>query len=199
MDRADERPAGGMSRFELTTRLVEVAGDALIVAGIGNAVFDLFHAGDRPANFYMMGSMGLATPIGLGLALAQPERPVVVLEGDGSLLMNLGVLATIGRERPENLTVVVWDNGQWQLTGGQPTASAASCDLAVVARGCGIASSTTPADPERFTSDIRHALDAPGPHVIVAKIDAAPAVATHHEDPIRVKHRFMDAIGARAD
>lgn len=188
-----------MSRLDLTTRVLGAAGDALLVAGIGNAGFDLFAAGDRPENFYMMGSMGLAVPIALGLALSQPDRPVIALEGEGSVLMNLGALATVGRERPENLTIVIWDNEQWQLTGGQQTATGSSCDLAVVARGCGIDSSSLPADPDAFESDVRRALDSPGPHVIVAKIDAAPAAGTHHDDPIRVKYTFMEAVGARVD
>ena len=188
-----------MSRLDLTHRVLAAAGDALIVGGIGNAGFDLFAAGDRPENFYMMGSMGLAVPIALGLALAQPDRPVVALEGEGSVLMNLGAMATVGRQRPENLTIVIWDNEQWQLTGGQGTATGSSCDLSVVARGCGIESSSLPVDAGAFESDTRRALDSPGPHVIVAKIDANPAATTHHDDPIRVKYRFMDAVGARVD
>jgi thiamine pyrophosphate-dependent acetolactate synthase large subunit-like protein len=184
-----------MNRLELTRTLLQAADDALIVAGIGNAGFDLFVAGDREQNFYMLGSMGLAVPIGHGLALAQPDRAVIVLEGDGSLLMNLGALATVGKEAPENLTIVIWDNSQWQLTGGQETATASTCDLAAVAAGCGIRNSTTPADSDMFDLDVRRALDSPGPHVIVARIDSSPAASTHHDDPILIKHRFMQAIG----
>src|SRR5690606_29215890 len=102
-----------LDRLDLTRRVVGAAEGALIVAGIGNAGFDLATAGDRPENFYRLGSMGLGVPIGDGLALAQPERSVVVLEGEGSVLMNLGALATVGREMPENLTIVIWDNEQW--------------------------------------------------------------------------------------
>jgi thiamine pyrophosphate-dependent acetolactate synthase large subunit-like protein len=188
-----------MSRLELTRRVLDAAGAEIVVAGIGNAGFDLFSAGDRPQNFYMLGSMGMAVPIGLGLAIAQPERPVVVLEGEGSVLMNLGGLATVGRQAPENLTIVIWDNGQWQLTGGQLVATSSTCDLAAVARACGIASSSQPPDEEAFTSEVRRALDTPGPHVIVAKIDDAPAPGRHHDDPVQIKLRFMEAIGARPD
>lgn len=100
-----------MNRLDLTKRILGlVDDDVALIAGIGNAGFDLFSAGHRPTNFYMLGSMGLAVPIGLGVALAQPERTVIVMEGEGSVLMNLGALATVGREAPPNLTIVVWDN-----------------------------------------------------------------------------------------
>jgi thiamine pyrophosphate-dependent acetolactate synthase large subunit-like protein len=188
-----------LNRTELTRRLAAFAGDALIVAGIGNAGFDLFAAGDRPGNFYMLGSMGLAVPIGLGLALAQPDRSVIVLEGEGSVLMNLGALATVGREAPHNLTIVIWDNEQWQLTGGQSLATASTCDLAGVARACGIPNVDTPANNDTFEATMRRAIDSPGPHAVVVKIDASPAVGTHHDDPILVKYRFMQAIGTRPD
>jgi thiamine pyrophosphate-dependent acetolactate synthase large subunit-like protein len=197
---AVERPGiRRMNRFELTRRVLTAIGDELIVAGIGNAGFDLFAAGDRPQNFYMLGSMGLGIPLGHGLALAQPERAVVVLEGEGSILMNLGALATVGREAPENLTIVIWDNAQWQLTGGQPLATGMTCDIAAVAAACGIRSVTTPGDEERFESDVRRALDTPGPHVIVAHIDAERARGSHHDDPIAIKRRFMAALEVHPD
>lgn len=188
-----------LDRLTLTKRVLAAADDALIVAGIGNAGFDLATAGDRPENFYMLGSMGLGVPIGHGLALAQPERPVIVLEGEGSVLMNLGALATVGREAPENLTIVIWDNEQWQLTGGQRLATATNCDLATVARGCGIESVSTPDDESTFEADVRRALDSPGPHVLVVKIDATPGVGRPHSDPIWHKYRFMQAVGVVPD
>lgn len=187
-----------MSRLELTRRVVAVASDELLVAGIGNATFDLISAGDRDENFYMMGSMGLAIPIGLGLALAQPERSVVVMEGEGSILMNLGALATVGREAPPNLTIVVWDNAQWQLTGGQPVATESSCDIAAVARACGIQQVDSPHDPDAFDTLIRRAIDSPGPHAIVARIDSTGG-KPGHLDPIFLKHRFMRALGLAPD
>jgi thiamine pyrophosphate-dependent acetolactate synthase large subunit-like protein len=189
-----------LNRLDLTRRILSIVDeDVLLVAGIGNAGFDLFSAGDRPANFYMLGSMGMAIPIGLGLALAQPERSVVVMEGEGSILMNLGGLATVGREAPPNLTIVVWDNAQWQLTGGQPLATEATCDLAAVAAACGIANASVPDNPEMFERQVRRALDAPGPHLILARIDASPAGGRHHDDPVYLKHRFMAAVGVRPD
>jgi thiamine pyrophosphate-dependent acetolactate synthase large subunit-like protein len=196
---ADSPRIRRMNRFELTQRVLRVAGNEIIVAGIGNAGFDLFAARDRPENFYMLGSMGLGVPIGHGLALAQPERAVIVMEGEGSILMNLGALATVGREAPENLTIIVWDNAQWQLTGGQSIATAETCDIAAVAAACGIRNVVTPEDAEAFESDVRRAIDSPGPHLFVAHIDSERARASYHGDPIHIKRRFMQAIGIEPD
>src|SRR5882757_8697469 len=113
-----------MNRFELTKRLVaKLKRDEAVIGGIGNCNFDLFAAGHRPQNFYMLGSMGLACPIALGVAMAQPERGVIALEGDGSILMSLGCLTTIATLRPRNLTVVIMDNALYQITGKQATAT----------------------------------------------------------------------------
>src|SRR5512136_971414 len=100
-----------LNRFDITKRLVALLKhDEAVVGGIGNTNFDLWAAGRRPQNFYMLGSMGLAIPIALGVALAQPARRVIALEGDGSILMQLGSLATIAMLKPKNLTLVVMDN-----------------------------------------------------------------------------------------
>src|SRR5579862_4012696 len=112
------------SRAALTKRLVGKLTDEAVVAGIGNTNFDLFAAGHRPQNFYMLGSMGLACPIALGVALAQPGRGVIALEGDGSILMAMGCLATIANQNPRNLTIIIWDNGLYQITGKQAAATA---------------------------------------------------------------------------
>src|SRR5262245_61445202 len=90
-----------------------------VIASLGHPAYDLFAAGDRPANFYTWGSMGLASSIGLGLAMARPDLRTFVLDGDGSLLMNLGSLATIGWVKPQNLVLIVWDNQLYGTTGGQ--------------------------------------------------------------------------------
>src|SRR5947209_18242510 len=100
----------------LTKRLVaKLKHEEAVIGGIGNTNFDLFAAGHRPQNFYMLGSMGLAVPIALGGAVAQPERRFFALEGDGSILMNLGCLATVAAVAPRNLTVIIWDNGLYQI------------------------------------------------------------------------------------
>src|SRR3981081_1364719 len=114
-----------VNRFDLTKRLVaKLQHEEAVIGGIGNTNFDLWSAGHRPQNFYMLGSMGLAIPIALGVALAQPKRKVIALEGDGSLLMRVGALATIATLGPKNLIIVVMDNTTYQITGSQPTASA---------------------------------------------------------------------------
>ena len=186
-----------LDRLELTRRLVEVAGpETAIVAGIGNTNFDLHAAApDRPLNFYMLGSMGLAVPIGLGLARVQPGRPVVVLEGDGSLLMSLGVLATVSAVAPANLTIVAWDNGVYAITGNQAAATAEGTDLVAVARGAGIERSDWARDPDDFTRLVGRALANDGPSFIGARVAATPGASRPPRDPVLLKDRFMRAVG----
>jgi thiamine pyrophosphate-dependent acetolactate synthase large subunit-like protein len=187
-----------MNRFELTKRLVgKLTHDEAVVGGIGNANFDLWASGQRPQNFYMLGSMGLAIPIALGVAIAQPKRHVVALEGDGSLLMQLGCLATVAMLGQKNLTMVVWDNGIYQITGGQPTASAATADLVAIARGAGIADAAWAADEEEFDRLVAAALEKGGPTLIAARIDDKPGVATTDRDPVRIRAGFMAGIGVK--
>jgi len=188
-----------MNRFDLTKRLVgQLKRDEAVIGGIGNTNFDLWEAGQRPQNFYMLGSMGLAIPIALGVAIAQPQRHVIALEGDGSLLMQLGCLATVAMQAPKNLTMVVWDNGVYQITGSQPTASAATTDLVAVARGCGLANSSWAADEDDFDRLVAAALKGGGPTLIAVRIDAKPAVGTTDRDPVQIRERFMRGLGVRS-
>ena len=185
-----------MNRFELTKRLVaQLKHEEAVIGGIGNTNFDLWKSGQRPQNFYMLGSMGLAIPIAFGVALAQPKRAVVALEGDGSLLMQLGCLATVAVQRPKNLTIVVWDNGMYQITGGQPTASAAVTDIVAVARGCGIESSAWSTDEDDFDRLFAAALKQDGPTLIAARIDDKPGTGTTTRDPVQIRERFMQGLG----
>jgi thiamine pyrophosphate-dependent acetolactate synthase large subunit-like protein len=188
-----------MRRIELMRRFVAVLHDEAVIGGIGNTNFDLFAAGHRPQNFYMLGSMGLAFAIALGVALAQPRRRVVGIEGDGSLLMNLGCLATIATVAPANLTLIVMDNASYQITGGQPTASAAATDLVAVARSAGIGRSDWARDPDDFVRLVENALRAEGPSLIGARIDDAPAAGQPARDPAQIRDRFMQALGTRKD
>ena len=192
--------AGGtvMSRFDLTKRLVGrlTRGEA-VVAGIGNANFDLFAAGHRPENFYMLGSMSLAVPIALGVALAQPSRRVFAIEGDGSMLMNLGALATVAMVAPQNLTVIVWDNGTYQITGGQAAATAEATDLVAVARGAGIVQSAWARDEAEFERLVGEALSGRGPRFIAALVNQEPGAGRPERDPVLVKDRFMRGLGAK--
>jgi thiamine pyrophosphate-dependent acetolactate synthase large subunit-like protein len=187
-----------MNRFELTKRLVaKLKREEAVIGGIGNANFDLWASGQRAQNFYMLGSMGLAIPIALGVAIAQPGRHVIALEGDGSLLMQLGCLATVAEQAPKNLTIVVWDNGIYQITGGQPTASATAADLVAIARGSGIANSAWAADEADFDRLAASALKGEGPSLIAVRIDGNPAVATTDRDPVRIRERFMRGLGVK--
>jgi thiamine pyrophosphate-dependent acetolactate synthase large subunit-like protein len=188
-----------MNRFELTKRLVsKLKNDEAVIGGIGNSNFDLWNAGRRPQNFYMLGSMGLAAPIALGVALAQPQRRVFALEGDGSILMQLGSLATIAALRPRNLTIIVWDNALYQITGSQPTATAAAADVVEIARGAGIAQSDWASDEEDFERLVERTLNGEGPWFIAARIDGkAPAGQTPRE-PVSIKDAFMRGIGTKA-
>jgi thiamine pyrophosphate-dependent acetolactate synthase large subunit-like protein len=187
-----------MNRFELTKRLVgQLKHEEAVIGGIGNANFDLWASGQRPQNFYMLGSMGLAIPIAFGVAIAQPDRHVFALEGDGSLLMQLGCLATVGERAPKNLTIVVWDNGIYQITGSQPTANPAA-DLVAIARGAGIANSAWAADEAEFDRLATAALKGEGPNLIAVRIDDKPAVATTDRDPVQIRERFMRGLGVKS-
>jgi thiamine pyrophosphate-dependent acetolactate synthase large subunit-like protein len=139
--------------------------------------------------------MGLASSIGLGLAIARPDLRVFVLDGDGSLLMNLGSLATVGWERPENLVIVVWDNGEYGTTGGQQTATAHGADLEAAARALGAAGTTTVHEPRDLATAINVARADPGPWVIVAKIAESTPNVKPPLDCVFIKQRFMAAIG----
>jgi thiamine pyrophosphate-dependent acetolactate synthase large subunit-like protein len=126
-----------LHRRKVVEILLENRENLLVVGGLGSTAWDITAAGDSPLNFPMWGAMGTAAMFGLGLALAQPKRRVLVLTGDGEMLMGLGSLATIGVQKPRNLSVVVIDNERYGETGMQATHTAAGVDLAKVAQGCG--------------------------------------------------------------
>jgi len=194
-----------MTRLEATRAICEVAGEAAIIASLGHPAYDLFAAGDRPRNFYTWGSMGLASSIGLGLALARPHLRVFVLDGDGSLLMNLGSLATIGLLRPPNLVVIVMDNEEFATTGGQPTPTAYGADLDAAARAMRVDATTV-----RTVDALKHAVDVaprrtgaidrpgpapPGSLVVVAKVAESAPTVKPPLDYVMIKERFMAAVG----
>jgi thiamine pyrophosphate-dependent acetolactate synthase large subunit-like protein len=186
-----------MNRFDLTQRLVaQLKHEEAVIGGIGNANFDLWSSGKRAQNFYMLGSMGLTVPIALGVAIAQPKRHVIALEGDGSLLMQLGCLATVAARAPKNLTIVVWDNGIYQITGGQATATS-NADLVAIARGAGIALAAWAADEEDFERLFAAALKDGGPSLIAVRIDDKPGVGVTDRDPVQIRERFMRGLGVR--
>lgn len=183
-----------MDRPDLTRRVLAHLTDEAVFAGIGNAGFDLFAAGDRPQNFYMFGSMGLASSLGLGYALARPQERVIVLEGEGSVLMNLGSLATIARMRPQRYLLIIMDNGTYALTGSQRNAAAEVTDMAAIARGAGIPHVAAPETAAAFEQAVVEALGADGPAAIVVKIADGNSAARHGWDAVRLKHRFMAGV-----
>nr|AWL97202.1 hypothetical protein CIT37_37625 [Bradyrhizobium ottawaense] len=187
-----------MNRFDVTSRLIgKLEHEEAVIGGIGNTNFDLWAAGHRPQNFYMLGSMGLAFPIALGVALAQPDRRVFALEGDGSLLMQLGALSTIATLKPNNLIMIVMDNGIYQITGAQPTPAASVADIVAIAAGSGLANSAWAADEEDFERLVDAAMSAAAPSLIAVRIDDKPGVGTTRRDPVQIRERFMHGLGVR--
>ncbi|TWF80639.1 phosphonopyruvate decarboxylase [Pseudonocardia hierapolitana] len=184
----------GLDRRAVVAELV--AGDALVVSGLGSASYDLYAAGDRDENFYLWGAMGSAVPVGLGVALAQPDRSVVVLTGDGEQLMGLGSLATVGARRPANLTVVVLDNGHYGETGMQQSHTSRGTDLVAVARGCGIADAFSVREPHQVPDLVERIRARSGPAFAQVLISTdEPPRALPPRDGVFVKNRFRAALG----
>ncbi len=126
-----------LHRRDVVNHILHQRGDLLVVAGLGAPAWDVTAAGDHPLSFPLWGAMGGAAMIGLGLALAQPKRKVLVVTGDGEMLMGLGSLAVIGSHKPRNLSIVVLDNEQYGETGMQDTVTASGVDLAGIAKSAG--------------------------------------------------------------
>jgi thiamine pyrophosphate-dependent acetolactate synthase large subunit-like protein len=184
-----------LRRREVAARLLADPGELLVVAGLGSTAWDVTAAGDRPLNFPLWGAMGGAAMVGLGLALAQPQRRVLVITGDGELLMGMGSLATIAVQRPENLALVVFDNERYGETGMQATHTAHGVDLAGIAAACGFPLTGT----MREESELEHALPvirtSPGPVLYAAKVRAEPLpFALPPRDGAFLKDRFRQAL-----
>src|ERR1700688_4802965 len=128
-----------LDRRNVVSSLLADRKDSIVVGGLGASTYDIAAAGDHDRNFYLWGAMGGAVMIGLGIALAQPDLPVLVITGDGEMLMGIGSLATVGLQQPKNLTIVVLDNEVYGETGGQASHTGTNTDLVAVAKACGIA------------------------------------------------------------
>lgn len=162
-----------MQRARCIEMMYPELGDTLVVTIMGAAAQELYDLGHRENFFYLQHAMGLASSIGLGLALHRPADRVIVLEGDGSVLMNLGTFATLARYRPKNLIHVVFDNGSLLSTGGFDSHTTSGVtDLAAIARGAGIAEVASVADPVAFGEAFMAAMEREDLSVIVAKVDA---------------------------
>ena len=163
-----------LERRSVVAALLAGRKDAIVVGGLGASTYDIAAAGDHDRNFYLWGGMGGAVMIGLGIALAQPKLPVVVITGDGEMLMGIGSLATVGLQKPGNLTIVVLDNEVYGETGGQASHTGANTVLVGVARACWLAdirTIATLAEIEAFRPSIQDV--AGGPRFVSIKIDSA--------------------------
>jgi len=185
-----------LHRRDVVKRLLEDRPrNLLAVAGLGSSAWDVCAAGDHPANFCFIGAMGQAAPFALGLALAQPAKPVVLFTGDGDLLMSLGVLATIANQAPSNLGIVVLDNEVYFETGGQVTATAGPTDLAAVARGAGFRHALTLTGDRELPALKRALFDCDGLCFATVKVAAErlPLVFPHSFDGVTAINRFRTA------
>jgi len=186
-------------RAAMATLLADRGADLLVVPGLGSTTYDLAAAGDDDRNFYLWGAMGGAAMIGLGLALAQPEKRVAVITGDGEMLMGMGALATIGIQRPRNLAVVVFDNGVYGETGMQPSHTQSGVDLVGVAAACGIATCLEVTD-EAGLHDLRGRLKTLR-ETLFARVPIAasePPRVLPERDGVVLKDRFRAAVGVKA-
>ncbi len=184
-DRADQ--------FGVTAAVLEATPDAAVVSNLGVASYVLAGVADRARNVYLWGSMGVTTPVGLGLALAVDDH-VAVLDGDGSLLMSLGCLSTVGTLDPANLTVVVMDNGEYATTGGQPT-PAATTDFAAVARDCGLHAERA-ATVDGFAAAYREAVGHDGASLVACEVEPVDPDARPPADAAYLTHRVRAALAS---
>jgi thiamine pyrophosphate-dependent acetolactate synthase large subunit-like protein len=183
-----------MKRDACTRLLAEKLTDEVVVSNLGQATLDMQQIADRPLNFYTFGSMGQCSAIAMGVALSRPDVKVISLDGDGSMLMNLGQLCTVANTAPPNLSIVVWDNEVHQTTGGQPTATSMKSSLAGVARGAGIESVLEPKNEEEVAAAFDRILNEEGPFFVLVKVDAGPAPGFMQRDLLGYKIRFMQAL-----
>jgi thiamine pyrophosphate-dependent acetolactate synthase large subunit-like protein len=186
-----------LDRRSVVSSLLKDRKGTVAVGGLGASTYDIAAAGDHDRNLYLWGAMGGAVMIGLGIALAQPKLPVVVITGDGEMLMGMGSLATVGLQKPGNLSIVVLDNEAYGETGGQVSHTAAAADLVGVARACGISDAramTTLAEVTAFASTLQDVSS--GPRFANVKIDAANLERVlSSRDGTFIVNRIRDSLG----
>jgi thiamine pyrophosphate-dependent acetolactate synthase large subunit-like protein len=181
----------------IATILASVEPDDLVLSTTGMISREAFVANDRPGNFYMLGSMGLVSGLGLGMALLSPAQRVLSLEGDGSALMSLGTLALIATSGATNLVHIILDNEAYESTGAQPSISA-HLDLAQVARSCGYATGVRVHDAAALAAALRASRGLPGPTCIVIKAAIAPmaGIPRVSHTPTEIRNRFRSRVRA---
>jgi thiamine pyrophosphate-dependent acetolactate synthase large subunit-like protein len=192
------RNAGTLDRRAVAAALLRDPGDLLVVTGLGAPSYDAAAAGDRARNFYLWGAMGGAAMVGLGVALAQPRHRVLVLTGDGEMLMGMGSLATIAAAAPGNLAIAVLDNARFGETGSQHSHTGLSTDLAAVAGACGWPSIALVRDMDEVEA-LRLRLRQ---EMLFAVIRISPEERPRHlppRDGAYLKERFRRSLGVAAD
>jgi thiamine pyrophosphate-dependent acetolactate synthase large subunit-like protein len=199
MAKSEKTAAPSLERRAVIRSLVKGRKDMLVVSGLGSTTYDLAAAGDDPRNFYLWGAMGAAALIGLGLALAQPKRRVLVATGDGEMLMGLGGLATIAVQQPKNLAVVVIDNERYAETGLQATHTAHGVDLPAIATATGFKTVCLVRDAAELKAFLPLLHKAPGPLFATIKVTAErPPFVLPSRDGVYLKNRFREATLGKA-
>ena len=189
-----------LNRADVMAKLMAVRGDALAIAGLGSPVWDLASSDHKPENFYLWGGMGCAVSMGLGCALAQPDRNVWVVTGDGESLMGLGSFATVAIQRPRNLAVIVLDNEHYGETGMQRTATSHGTDIAAMAAGAGVPTTLTVTDEAGVDALAAALTSGPLPLVAVVKVAASkPNLVLPSRDGVYLKNRFRQAVLGATD
>ena len=193
-------PPSTLERRDAVAALLAGRGDALVVTGLGSPTWDVAATSESPLNFYLWGGMGGASMVGLGLALAQPSRRVIVVTGDGELLMGLGSLATIGAARPGNLAIAVLDNEHYGETGMQASHTACGVDLAGIASAAGFPATLTITSAHQLSHWLPVLQSGSGPVLGVIKVAATqPALTVPARDGTYIKNRFREALlGSKA-
>ena len=185
-----------MIRNEVLKTLIPVISDTLVICNIGLPSQELHALDDQPSNFYMLGTMGLASSIGLGLALAQ-EKKVISIDGDGAVLTNLGTLSTIANNVADNFLLLIIDNGSYGSTGDQPTYAGMKTSLTEVARACGCETVIECAAADTAKT-LELALTSGKMTIIVAKCESGNIpVPVIELDPAVIRHRFMEEVSRR--
>jgi len=184
-----------LDRRAAINQILEKRGDALIITGLGSSCYDVGAAGDHPNNFYLWGGMGAAAMMGLGLALAQPKRQVIVITGDGEMLMGLGALATIGSQAPRNLSIVVIDNELYSETGMQPTHTSRGVDLPGMAKAAQFPRTATIYSEAQLKSWVPKLHSPQGAAFVSIKVNSARyPMAIKLRDGVHIKNRFREAL-----
>ncbi len=194
---------GTIDREKLVTEILgNRPDDLLVVCGLGSSTYDVASIEDNPRNFYLWGAMGQAVPVAIGLAVAQPDKRVLVITGDGEMLMGLGALSTVGNASVRNLAILVLDNGHYSETGGQPTHTSGNTDIAGIATQCGFKVNRIVSDMDSIAEDKSSLINGDGPVMVVAKV-ALKTYGSIVEPQTRVGHyiaaRFRMATTDRGE